>query len=706
MTVVPAPLLLALLVGAAPQPLLPQHARRFYPAQVEVAGDGVVRGAELRDVQTCGGCHQDAVAQWRTSAHAFASFNNPLYRVSVERVREGAGRAASRMCAGCHDVALLVEGAMDAPVAPEDQRAHAAITCQTCHGIVATRRLGNGSYTLATRDVALPGDDARSIAEHKAQVAPPLLRTAELCGTCHRSFLDRDTGNAATFFGMDEYTPWSRSEFAGNHADRVDPGVAPRTCQGCHMPREPALLGDAGAKEGRIASHRFLGGHTYLAAMRGDADRLARNQAFLRGVATLDVPAIRRAGGEWVFPAEGAPVRPGERFSFDVVVRNRQVGHAFPGGVQDAQDTWVDVELRDAAGRVLGHDAEHHLRAEVLDAGGKPISTRDTHRFLTAAWNHTVPPRDATACRFETAVPLDARFPLRVVARLLHRSRNLDLQRLACEDHRGRSGQAFAAVSLRLNGAALDPCVEQPVTEIDRAEVELGAGARSGLHAEALAERLYAHGMALSKSFQEDLDEARAPLGRALELVGTDQPAARGRILVELARVAVRQGRADEALAHLDAAAARNVLPEAAVDCLRAEAQSSVWRWPEAVEAATRCARNAPGDLQAWRQLALALGSGGRAGASLAAAGAGLRLHPLDPTLLRVQALALRALGAPPALVDAADQEFLERRFPDDAPRARGACSAQVPGCAAERNPVPVRVLAPERPGGPPTRGP
>ena len=94
----------------------------------------------------------------------------------------------------------------------------------------------------------------------------------------------------------------------------------------------PAILGDAGAKAGQIASHRFLGGHTYLATMLGDADRLARNQAFLRGVATIDVPALRRAGGEWVFPAEGAEVRPGERFSMDVVVRSRQVGHAFPGG--------------------------------------------------------------------------------------------------------------------------------------------------------------------------------------------------------------------------------------------------------------------------------------------------------------------------------------------------------------------------------------
>jgi len=697
-TAVTAPLILALLLGAAPAPLLPEHARRFYPAQLEVAGDGVVRGAELRDVQTCGGCHPDAVAQWRTSAHAFASFNNPLYRVSVERVRDGAGRAASRMCAGCHDVALLVEGAMDEQVMPEDARAHAAITCQTCHGIVATRRLGNGSYTLATRDVTLPGEDRYSIAEHKAQVAPSLLRSAELCGTCHRSFLDKDTGNAATFFGMDEYTPWSRSAFAGSHADRVDPGVAPRTCQGCHMAPEPAPLGDAGAKGGKIASHRFLGGHTYLAAMRSDADRLARNQAFLRGVATIDVPAVRRAGGEWVFPAEGARVSAGDRFSLDVVVRNRQVGHAFPGGVQDAQDTWVDLELRDATGRVLGRNQQHHLRSEVLDAEGRPISTRDTHRFLTAAWNHTVPARDAKACRFEASVPRDARFPLKVVARLLHRSRNLNLQRAACDDHRGPSGQAFAAVSLRLNGSALDPCVEQPVTEVDRAELELGAGAGAGVRRggepEALAERLYAHGMALSKSFQEDLADARAPLGRALELVGADQPA-RGRVLVELARVAMRQGRADEALAHLDAAVARNAVPETAVDCLRAEAQASVWRWPQAAEAAARCARGAPGDLQAWRQLALALGSGGRAGEALAAAGSGLRLHPLEPNLLRVQALVLRALGAPPALVNAADAEFLARRPADDAPRARAACSAQVPGCVVERNPVPVRSLAP-----------
>ncbi|HVE88039.1 MAG TPA: hypothetical protein VND93_34515 [Myxococcales bacterium] len=431
--------------------------------------------------------------------------------------------------------------------------------------------------------------------------------------------------------------------------------------------------------------------------MRGDADRLARNQAFLRGAATIDVPALRRSGGEWVFPAEGAPVRPGERFSLDVVVRNSQVGHSFPGGVQDAQDTWVEVELRDAGGRVLGRNVEHHLRSEVVDADGKPISTRDTHRFLASAWNHTVPARDATACRLEAAVPPDARFPLKVVARLLHRSRNLDLQRAACEDHRGRSGQAFAAASLRLNGAALDPCVEQPVTEIDRAELELGEGAtvRGAGGAEALAERLYAHGMALSKSLTEDLDDARAPLARALQLTGPDQRAARGRILVELARVAMRQGRADEALEHLDTAAARSALPEAAVDCLRAEAQTSVWRWPQAAEAAARCARSAPGDLQAWRQLALALGSGGRAREALAAAGAGLRLHPLEPTLLRLQALALRTLGAPPALVDAADEEYLARRPPDDAPRARGACSAQVPGCAAERNPVPVRVLVP-----------
>ena len=43
------------------------------------------------------------------------------------------------------------------------------------------------------------------------------------------------------------------------------------------------------------------------------------------------------------FRVNAAPVGlvPGENAVIDVVIRNLDVGHRFPGGVMDAQDTWV-----------------------------------------------------------------------------------------------------------------------------------------------------------------------------------------------------------------------------------------------------------------------------------------------------------------------------------------------------------------------------
>ena len=58
-------------------------------------------------------------------------------------------RNASRFCAGCHDVALLIDGAMSGDVAPADPRGHGGITCRVCHGIESVHPDGNGSYELA-----------------------------------------------------------------------------------------------------------------------------------------------------------------------------------------------------------------------------------------------------------------------------------------------------------------------------------------------------------------------------------------------------------------------------------------------------------------------------------------------------------------------------------------------------------------------------
>jgi len=114
-----------------------------------------------------------------------------------------------------------------------------------------------------------------------------------------------------------------------------------------------------------VRGHYFPGGHTWMAAMRDDPAQLARIREMLVGAASIDVAAAyvtcaatpgdgdrcaAAARGPFL-PADGAPVTPGSRLELDVVLRNLMVGHRFPGGVNDVQDTWIEVEIHDARGR-------------------------------------------------------------------------------------------------------------------------------------------------------------------------------------------------------------------------------------------------------------------------------------------------------------------------------------------------------------------
>jgi len=169
-------------------------------------------------------------------------------------------------------------------------------------------------------------------------------------------------------------------------------------------------------------------------------------------------------------------------------------------------------------------------------------------------------------------------------------------------------------------------------------------------------------------------------------------------ILVQLAQVAAKQGRADDALALI--AEARPLLPSpgpAVLDAVAADALIRVWRFDEAIAPARACTERAPGNTLAWIALARALGSSGHDAAALDAATHGLELAPRDPDLLRSQATALAALHRPeaaPAL--AAYDRF---RSPDSAAELRIHCAAGSARCAREREQGHVHVLQPAPPG-------
>ena len=175
----------------------------------------VSMGTQLSDVDSCATCHPDAAAQWSASAHSFASFGNPIYRVNVERARTELGKDASQHCGGCHDMPLIVDGLMtaDAKVPAADLRAHSGVTCSLCHGVKSVTKDGNGSYVWSREPIDAPVlGNAASIARHKAQVSVKQLGT-ELCVGCHRGFLSPDMGDGMPVHltGLDEPGAWRNS---------------------------------------------------------------------------------------------------------------------------------------------------------------------------------------------------------------------------------------------------------------------------------------------------------------------------------------------------------------------------------------------------------------------------------------------------------------------------------------------------------------
>jgi hypothetical protein len=700
----------------APPPVgatLPRAPDQFAPSLLRVNGAVPAGfGDTLADVDTCASCHPDVAAQWNASAHSFASFGNPIYRQNVELARHELGKDTSQHCGGCHDIPLEVDGTMRADIPPADLRAHSGVTCRACHGIDAVSPDGNGSYVLRAQPIETPDlHDPASIERHKKSASLRSLG-ADVCNSCHRGFLSPDMGPnmPVHISGLDEPTAWKSSAYTGNGAGRIDQ-VEQRTCLDCHMANEPASKDELAAHDGVVMSHRFLGGHTWMAGMRGDADEVARLQAHLKGVASIDVAAVieprgaaapaeapHTASGAWILPADGAPVTPGSSIGLEVVVRNLLVGHRFPGGVMDMQDTWIEVDVTDARGaRVassgLAHetdaddpDAEggaHVLRSFPVDANGDPLDLHQMPSFRAIAAVQTIAPRDATVVRYQLDVPRGVALPLHVSARLRHRSRSLREQEVVCDDARTPAGRAFFAGAQGARDVTLDPCAPQPVTEIAATSIVIGGA--SPASPRAAWERDYELGMALVGEVGEKLDEARVVLeaARAITPAGADGDRPRAMIDAQLAWVAGKQGRTDDALALV--ARAKTLLPKAppVLDAIAADALSRVWRWQEAIAPAEAAAKKAPLNTQRWVVLAQVLASAGDDRGALAAARAGLAISPRDPDLLRSQATALRAIGSP--LADAALAAFERFRQPDDAAELRIACASRSPRCERER---------------------
>jgi tetratricopeptide (TPR) repeat protein len=579
----------------------------FFPSGVLTASGNLAPDAALLD-QSCRRCHADIYEQWESSVHHLSSIENPFYAVAVEALRkdpdEGTKRA--RWCAGCHDPAVLLTGRWEQPIERTETHARAGLTCLACHAIERLRDVGgNGCYVLRDdpTDPYLFSDSALFVHDrlvraypeaHKRQMLDPaLFRTGEFCSSCHKVSLEAAVNRYRWVRGQDEYDAWHASGV--NHAKAATfylPPVA-KTCQDCHMPLEVAKKGDLAAKGGFVKSHRFAAANTALPFVRKDAEQRERVESFLQGACRVDIFAL--ASGERTvapLPGDAALVASGT-YELHVVVRNKGVGHAFPGGTVDSNEVWLEVEARDeATGRALVQDSSHVYKALFLDATSHPIDRRNPQDIRATVFARTIGPGKSDMARYRIELAGRAR----VTARLHYRKFDRHYT----------------------DYAGTEPV---PDTVIAQDSLVLGGEKKTDVP---LWERWNDYGAALLD--QNDTRGAALAFGAVSRLAPSRADGPRN-----LARTALQDGRIEEALGHLEQAEKR-APGDAQNAFFWGEALLRTGRLDDSIAAYERTLARFPLDRDARRGLAEARFKKAQTPAEIAAARAAfLDLLALDP---------------------------------------------------------------------------
>jgi tetratricopeptide (TPR) repeat protein len=550
----------------------------FFPSAMHTTNGGRLPAAAFAgDARGCAGsgCHPDVVRQWESSAHHLAAFDDPFFAASLARARAEAGVVAARWCAGCHSPLSLLTGAVDRPLAElaAMPAAHGGVTCLTCHAMVRPRStMGQADYELAPPPLgqrlgAGGGGAAGWLHQllvrldpdaHRGAFAKPFLRGSAafvFCSTCHRGHVDWPVNGERFRRTFDDYRSWHVESNAEGEGTGVRRLLQSSGCNGCHMPRVRSR--DSGNRDGWVHSHRFAAANTALPALRGDREQLAAVVDSLRSrQVSVDIFAIaepRAAAAKpgsfgWAEKVEApldrvAPaLRPGESRRLDVVVRNRGVGHPFPGGKSDLAECWLELEAKDDLGRTvfssgaLGADGRvdpsaHFFRTVWSDGAARAVTGHAVWAVRALVYQQRIEPEAAAVVRYRLQVPRDASRALTFSARLNYRKVSPDLAAAALQ----RGGAAppqlpvvtLAEQTLTLPVAvAAAGTVRTPSADGLSATMPAAAGQAAVLQAAGAgtdAERFKDY--ALGLELQGDFPAARAALARALVLAPRDADA-------------------------------------------------------------------------------------------------------------------------------------------------------------------------------------
>ena len=462
----------------------------FWPSSIQTNVKHQIPAAFFLDSAKCGECHKEIYEQWKHSAHHFASFNNQFYRKAIEYMQDTQhSTKPSQWCAGCHDHAVIFSGRWAQPIktqidAPESQ---AGLGCISCHAISqVSSTMGNGDYIMQynpLHDLAVSNNPYIHALDrfltyvnpepHRETFLKPFMKrdTSEFCSTCHKVHLDIPVNSYRWLRGFNDYDNWQASGVSGEGARSFYYPNKPMGCVDCHM--KEMKSDEVGSSHGVIHSHFFAAANTALAVANEDAGQLKRVEEFLKsGFMRVDIfaasPVEEDGGLEMRRGATEGPVlsstfavgeeaeqhgqvalrdvgqisapidrgnhvfEAGTTLRVDVVVRTLKIGHFFPGGTVDAQQAWLELQAKDATGRIIfwsgnvSHDGAvdpgaHYYQSVQLDGDANIIARRNAFQTRSLLYVHLIPPGAADVAHYRVRIPRDAKGPITLSARLNYR---------------------------------------------------------------------------------------------------------------------------------------------------------------------------------------------------------------------------------------------------------------------------------------------
>jgi tetratricopeptide (TPR) repeat protein len=383
------------------------------------------------DAAYCGHCHQEAHKQWKQSAHA-NSFRAPWYKKNVNLLMSTKGNEYARHCEGCHNPIALVSGSITKGASQNRPTDDDGITCSVCHAIQSVDRRGTGSYVLAQPAVLVDEvgkpiygkvsdvDILTHLDRHSAAVMKSLYRTADFCAACHKAALPQQLNDykwQRAFFLSDE---WQNSSFAKQSPlpFYVKPAVS--MCQTCHMRRAALSLPDPGAKDGKFASHRWLGANTLLPTYYKYDEQLEKTIDFLQtDVLNVDLFALEIGkNSELVAPLGIQPftLHPGDPVTVSLVIQNKGAGHSHVPEQRDMYESWVQFTVKAPDGATVlrsgflkpdGNleEGAHSFTNRLVNKEGALNDLHQVWANRVVAYNNTIQSGRSQVVRYQFRVP-------------------------------------------------------------------------------------------------------------------------------------------------------------------------------------------------------------------------------------------------------------------------------------------------------------